>query len=219
LQYETAIIGLPVSILVLIIFLIVSLFMWRQFVFRETQKEQFTLLRLTNIPLDTIFYCLIFVVIYRARHWLTWIVGLFPFFLWFICEGILLLSFIPRSSSWCLVSPLGHTYCYGDKFLNQMLFFEYFWFMGITISILGIGIALTMKNKNDLSHTIALILFTLSLILALVLLVAPEGFILIDSSDQWLRVEQAPFIGILIAALPCIAAFGIQHRLRHWALD
>lgn len=143
----TVIIGLPLSILAIIFLLARFLLTGTQFVFAETQKEQFTFLRLTNIS---------------------------------------------------------------------------------TISILGIvacatlcSVGFTMKNKNTVAYIAATLILVVLFVLILILLIAPEGFLLIETAvyPRDLMLRQVLLIGIIVAALPCIAALSAQHLLRRWALD
>jgi len=223
----SAIIGLPLAVLAFLLLLVRFLLLAARLVSTETRKDEFTLLRLTNISPDTIFWSLLLAIIYHTRRWLVWIIGGFPFFLWLICFWYMRLS--SGNLLLCYVSLLGHKYCSPDGSTYFTGLWENFWFLSMTISILSIAalsllcaVGFTMKSKNRVSYMIVILMLAVPLILVIMLVIAPEGFLLIDSSDLYqlnLIVDQVCLVGIGLAALPCIAAFGAQHRLRRRVLD
>jgi hypothetical protein len=220
-----AILGLPLGLPMIIILIVVFLFLATRLAFAESQKNLFSLLLLTNLPLDAIFWSLILVAVHRTRKWFPLLIGIFPFLVWSACQGYIF--FAQTSDLRFVVSLLGHSYMYEDGPTLSSRLLEIFWFLSITIGVLGViasalfgCVSITLRGKNTLADTLIILLLTVALALAIVLIVAPEGFLLIDTHYQWdLIIWQVLYSAVLVAALPCVAAFALQYLVRRWTLN
>jgi len=221
--------GLPISILVIVVLLVLFIFMGSQLAATEKQSEQLTLLRLTNVSHSTIFWSLILANIYRARYWLAWVIGGSPFFIWIICQWyISWMPICPSRPGDCYLTLLGNRYFYFDGPSDPHRYIELFWFVSITVCILGIGflanawsVGFAIKSENILLSTAGVLGFIAPLVVIVVLLVAPEGFLSIDSA-YWQK--QATFTkmlatGISAAILQFIVLLGPGGFLLRWAFN
>jgi hypothetical protein len=228
--YVIGLIGLPVSILIIVVLVGLFVFMGTQLTLVEVQSEQLTLLRLTNIGPDAIFGSLLLGILYRARRWLTWLIGSCPFFIGCMCWLYSALTYAALDLEYCHTSPFGHVYCYWDgppEFTSRV---EAFWFLSLTICILGImvlaavcSVGLTMRSKKGMLSAAGVLAFTVPLVLAVILLAAPEGFLFIDTA-YWNEVYDVVstrilWVGLAMAILPLAASLGAYGLLRRWAFD
>jgi hypothetical protein len=220
-----AFIGLPLSILAIVVFLVIFVFMGATLTFSEARSDQLALLRLTNVSQDTIFWSLVLGAVYRTCYWLTWIIGGFPYFLWLLCQWYEIWAL--RSDLRCFTSPLGHTYCYSDGPTDPMRLLELFWFMSITIAVACLfflailcAVGFTLKSKNALLSGISVLAFILPVVLGLILIGAPEGFLAADTAYGGVAMSESLgrilAAGILVAVLPFVAALVAQRLLRKW---
>ncbi len=228
--YTTSRIGLPLSLLILVGLLVLLVFTGTQLTFTEMRNEQLALLRLTNITQAAIFWSLVSGVIYRTRRWLGLIIGGCPVLIWIICGWCTFGTFGAIGLAVCYVSPLGNTYCYFDGPSQFVRWLDVFWILSITISILGIGllatlcsVGFTMKIKNAASSAVGVLALTVPLIIVVILLVAPEGFLFIDTvygKARWGALYQQVFCaGLVTAVLPFVVLLGAQCLLRQWAFS
>ncbi len=218
-----SLIGLPLSILVVAVLLVIFVFRGAKLTSTEGQSEQLAPL---NISHGAILWSLVLGTMYRARYWLIWLVGGGPYFLWLICQCYWIWA-LP-SDLRCFASPLGHMYCYcdGPMELNKRL--EFFWFMGLTLSILGLSllsilcsIGITMKSKNAVLSAASVAAFVVPIVLGVILLGAIEGFLAADTACgnaavDALSVRMLP-VGIVAVILPFVASLGAHRFLRQWA--
>jgi hypothetical protein len=222
--------GLPSGIFALLIGIAMFVIAGTQLTLAETNKEQLVLLRLTNVSQSAIIWSFVVGIIYRTRYWLILIVGVFPVFLWIICGWSIFGAFGTRESQVCYLSPFGNTYCYldsPDEFANWV---EFLWFLSLTISVIGFGIlaalcsvGVTLKIKNAVLAAVPVLAISIPIIIVLVLELAPEGFLLIDTFHKSTAIS-APYgpilgIGLVMAVLPIIALLGVQYLLREWAFS
>jgi hypothetical protein len=228
--YVIGLAGLAVSILVIVVLVGLFVFMGTQLTLAEAQSEQLTLLRSTNISLDTIFGSLLLGILYRARRWLTWLIGGCPFFIGCMCWMYSALTYGAGSAEYCYTSPFGRVYCYWDgppEFTSQV---EAFWFLSLTICILGImvlaavcSVGLTMRSKKRLLSAVSVLAFTVPLVLAVILLAAPEGFLFIDTAyrnEVYAVIStRILWVGLAMAIFPFAASLGAYRFLRRWAFD
>ncbi len=219
--------GLPLGILVIAVFLVIFVFTGAQLTFTETQSEQLALLYLTNVSIATIFWSLVLGTIYRARYWLTWIIGVCPYILWLSCQSYLVFWALPPDLR-SYTTLLGHQYVYLDGPIDLMRQLELFWFMSLTISILGLSflsilccVGFTMKSKKVVLSAAGVLSFILPFAFGLILLAAPEGFLSADTAYGNAAVtasfERMLPVGIAIATLPVVVSLGAQRLLRLWA--
>jgi hypothetical protein len=228
--YVIGLMGLAVSILIIVALIGLFVFMGTQLTLAEAQSEQLTLLYLTNISPDTIFGSLLLGILYRARRWLTWLIGGCPFFIGCMCWMYSALTYGARGAEYCYTSPFGRVYCYWDgppEFTSQV---EAFWFLSLTINILGImvlaavcNVCLTMRSKKGKLSAAGVLTFTVPLVLAIVLLAAPEGFLFIDTAygnEVYAVVStRILWVGLTMAIFPFAASLGAYRFLRRWAVD
>ena len=77
-----------------------------------------------------------------------------------------------------------------------------------------------MKSKTSLTYIMAILMLVIPLVLVLALLITPEDFLWIETTYRPELIAQRVFGACaVIAALPCVAAFGAQLLLRRWALE
>jgi hypothetical protein len=218
-----SLIALPLSILATAVLLVVFVFRGAKLTFAEGQSKQLAPL---NVSPSTVLWSLVLGTIYRARYWLTWIAGGCPYFLWLICQWYWIWA-LP-SDLRCFASLVGHVYCYSDGPMELNKRLELFWFMSLTLGILGLSffsilcsIGFTVKSKNAVLSATGVLVFMLPIILGVVLLGATEGFLAADTAYGNLAVN-ALFVrmlpvGIAVVILPFVALLGAQRFLRQWA--
>ncbi len=226
--YFLGLIGLAVSILIIVVLVGLFVFTGAQLTLAEAQSEQLMLLRLTNIGPDMIFGSLLLGILYRARRWLMWLIGVCPLFIGCMSWLYSALTYGAGSAEYCHASPFGRIYCYWDgppEFTGQV---EAFWFLSLTISTLGIifltavcSVGLTIRSQKAIFSGIGVLSFAVPLVLAVILLAAPEGYLFIDSAYRNEVYEVVStrilWVGLTMAILPFAASLGAYRVLRRWA--
>src|SRR5262249_33054345 len=156
----------------------------------------------------------------------TWIIGGFPYVLWFICQGYWVWA-LP-SDLRCFISPLGHRYCYSDGAPDSMRLIEIFWFASLTIAIVCLcflailcAVSFTLKNKNARLSGLKVSGFIIPLVLGIALLGAPEGFLYADTAYGSASMNEAIAhlltAGLVVVTLAFVTLLGAQRMLRKWA--
>jgi hypothetical protein len=222
-----SVLGLPLGILVIAVFLVFFVFTGAQLTYTETQKEQFELIYLTNVSTTAIFWSLVLGTIYRVRYWFPLIIGIYPYLLWLGCQSYAIFWALPPDLR-SYTTFLGNTYTYHDGAIELMRQLEVFWFMSLTTGLLGLSllsilccVAFTMKSKKAVLSAAGVMAFILPFALGLIVVVTPEGFLLADTAYGNAAVS-ASFakihpVGIAIAVVPLVASLGAQHLMQLWA--
>ena len=217
--------GFPLTTLVITLSLAAFVFVTAQLTAMEAQSEQVALLRLANVSIATIFGCLVLGSIYRIRHWLAWLIGVCPYVLWLGCQSYTGFWALP-SDLRTYVTLLGHSYVYRDGPIDLSRQLELFWFMSLTVGVLGLcylavvgSVGMTLKSKRAAHAAAVMLAITLPLILGLIILALPDGFLAADtaygSAEVGASIRQILPAGIAIAAVPIIAALSTQQLFRH----
>jgi hypothetical protein len=204
--------------------LVFTVFTAAQLTFREGQVEQLELLSLTNISMVTIFWSLVLGTIYRVRFWFLGIFGFCPYLLWLSCRSYFVLC--NHNYNDC-TTLLGHQYFsfgYAGGFMRQL---ELAWLVSLTLSILGLSvlsmlccIGLTIKSKSATLSAIGVLIVALPIIFVLVLVLAPEGFLVVGTAYEAEQVtaafDQTCPVGIAVMAVPLVASRVAQRLLQRW---
>jgi hypothetical protein len=222
-----SVLGLPLSILVIAVFLVFFVFTGTQLTYTETQKEQFELIYLTNVSTTAIFWSLVLGTFYRVRYWLPLIIGIYPYFLWLGCQSYLTFWALP-SDLRSYTTLLGNIYIYHDGPSDLIRQLELFWLMSLTTGLLGLSllsilccIGFTIKSKHDVLSAAGVLTLILPFALGLIVVMAPEGFLFADTAYGNVAVTESfakiSRVGTAIAIVPLVASLGAQTFIQRWA--
>jgi hypothetical protein len=229
----TSSVELLVCGLVILALLIVFVFAGVQISVREVGSEQLALLRLTHISQETIFWSLVLAILYRIRHWLTWIIGGSPYLYWLICQWLFIQdwTYCPgQVPGECSISLLGTRYRYFDGPSDLQKYLTLLWFIGIAVSLFGItclavacSVSFAIKSKNIVLSAATIIVFLVPIVFIVILFIMPEWFLYIDSAYGKAGRAMLPIqvigAGLTIAIIPFAFLRVTRRILLRWAFS
>jgi len=216
----STILAFPLVVLVGVVPIVLVALSARRILLTAALRDQLALLQLTPISSDQIYGSLVLATIYGVKNWLTWTMGLCPYVAFIVGWWPFALYDFDKN---CYVSPLGTNICAVSAFagLRQLAVLSILWSFILAISLVGtylLGIFCSVslianKASVPLAAFVALAL-VISLAVATMVLLAPEGFLWIQSDN--IREGFIHFLpaAIAVAFSPYLASFGIYHFFR-----